>query len=149
MKCGQEVQIVDPWGSIAALAVAQCGGGFRVIVHSTDWRDRHDAPLRNGELLWSWEPLLDRLVWLAAHAPDEAGYAYTARSAGAAYTQVILHNTPAVPLLASDLAKLLEADPGKVHVKLHDYLAIPGPVGESEGDHADDAAAGDQAPALG
>ncbi len=76
MRCGQEVQIIDAWGSIAAIAVSQCGGGFRVIVHSTDWRDKHDAPFRNGEILSDWRMLLDRLVWLIGHAPDEPGYAY-------------------------------------------------------------------------
>ncbi len=135
MRCGQEVQIIDAWGSIAAIAVSQCGGGFRVIVHSTDWRDKHDAPFRNGEILSDWRMLLDRLVWLIGHAPDEPGYAYIARTAGARYVQVTLYNSPATPALVTELAMLLEIDPAQVRGRLANYLVIPVPVGESEGDH--------------
>ena len=144
MKCGQEVQVVDWDGAIVAAAVSQCGGSFLVIVNSRDWRDNAAAPFRNGERLWGWQALLERLVWLIAHpgSKEHPAFAYMVRSAGERYAQVTL--LPQVR--ASELAAVLDAPAGEVRERLHDYIVVPEPVGESEGDHASDA---DHGPALG
>jgi hypothetical protein len=133
VKCGQEVQIVDWNGAIAAVAVSQCGGGFLMIVYATDWQGDYAAPFRNGERLFGWEPLLDRLVWLIAHpgSREHSAFSYAARTAGGMYAQVLLDNTPGLPVLAGQLAAVLEADPDEVRARLRDYLVIPPePVGE-------------------
>ena len=130
MKCGQEVQVVDWNGSVAATAVSQCGGGFLVINHNPAW-NTHDAPFRNGERLWGWQPLLERLVWLIVHpGGPERAFSYVARTGGDTYVQVQL--LPQVK--ASELAKLLDAPLDEVRVQVHDWIVVLEPEEASGGD---------------
>jgi hypothetical protein len=128
VKCGQAVEVVDWNGVRAATAVSQCGGGFLVIVNYPDW-NTHDAPFRNGELLWGWPQLLERLIWLAAHpvSTEYAAFAYMARRGGDEYVQMPLNQQ----MPASELAKLLDAPPAEVKARLHDYIVVPEPDEEA------------------
>ena len=111
MKCGQEIQVKDPWGASVVQFIAQCDDLFIIIARA--------PPHLNGYRVVGWKPVLRELVALTVPAKLVDKRHDAQSTASGQYVHIPL----TYPLSAAGLARLLDAPVDEVRAELAD-LAV-------------------------
>ena len=111
MKCGQEVRVKDPFGSVVVQFIAQCDDMFIIIARAPSYL--------NGYRVVGWQAVLRELIPLAVPAKLIERRHDAEGTASGMYVHVPL----TYPLSVGGLAKLLDAPVDEVRAQLAD-LAV-------------------------
>ena len=111
MNCGEEIRILDPFGSREVRFIGQCHDRFMVIAHQGHGR-------LNGYLLDDWKAVLRELVALAVPARLTEKIMTAESTSGGKYARIPL----TYPLSTSGLADLLGVPADDVREQLGDLL---------------------------
>ena len=112
MKCGQEIRVKDPFGTIVLQFIAQCDNMFIIIA-------RPAVSYLNGYRVFGWQALVRELIALVVPAKLTEKRHDAESTASGQYVHVPL----TYPLSVDGLAKLFDAPPDEMRIQLAD-LAV-------------------------